>query len=254
MLHLEEPDVGRARDLLAGARRILVCTGAGISAECGLPTYRGAEGLWNRIDSRLFTSPRAFERNPRNVWRLADAMRRMIARSTCSPAHLALAELALRRPGVIISTQNVDGFHGAAAEQAAGGRAAAPALPEEVHGCLWRLRCLECGQRYEHREAIDAEAPPLCPNCAGRVRPAIVWFGEPLEQPAYQRTLDAADEADVCLVIGTSGSVPPASAVPGRALAHGARLIEINPEVTPFSAQATVSLRCGASHGLARIL
>lgn len=254
MSTLDSDAVRHAHDVLSGARHVLVFTGAGISAESGLPTYRGTDGLWSRVDSRRLTSPRAFERDPRTVWRFSDAARRMIARSTASQAHLALAEFALRRADVTISTQNVDGLHTLAAEQAAGARDAGPARPAEIHGCLWRLRCLDCGHRYEHRATIDADQPPLCPHCSGRVRPDIVWFGEPLDRQAYQRTLDAADAADVCLVIGTSGTVPPASAVPGRAVERGARLIEINPEATPFSTQAEVSLRCGANDGLAQIL
>jgi NAD-dependent deacetylase len=248
-------DLMAARRLLADGCRVFVLTGAGLSAEAGLPTYRGRGGLWRRVDPAKFTSPDAFSRDPRTFWQLCGAMRDEIERADPSAAHLALARAALAARGAwTLATQNVDGLHDRAAGTAAGGADAGAARAAELHGNLWHLRCLGCGHRYEHRQAIEPEAPPRCPRCAGRTRPDIVWFGEEPIREALAAAVAAARTCDVCLVIGTSALVAPASRLPAVAVSHGARVIEINPEPTPLTEAATVSLRRRAGEALAALL
>lgn len=242
-----------ARRLLAESTRLLVLTGAGLSAEAGLPTYRGRDGLWSRVDPRKFTSPDTFERDPRTFWEMCAAMREQIARTGPSEAHLALARAALGGRLLTLVTQNVDGLHDRAAEAVAADDPG-PARAAEIHGNLWRMRCLECGEGFEHRRPIDPARPPRCPRCGGGVRPDIVWFGERPHRSAMLRAVEAAGECDVCLVVGTSALVAPASKLPSLAASRGARIVEINPQPTPLSGTAAASLRCRAGEALAALL
>lgn len=248
--------VSAARQLLADAGRIVVSTGAGISAEAGVPTFRGEGGLWRRHRPEDLATPGAFARDPLLVWGWYGWRREKVAACTPTAAHRALAELALSRPGVTLVTQNVDGLHTLAARQAGGDRDVAAALPLCLHGDLFRVRCRACGARREHRGAIDAsslETLPRCPGCGGLERPDVVWFGEPLPRSILERSLEAAAIADVCVVIGTSNLVYPAAAVPLATLENGGVVVEVNPEPTPLSARAAVWLPLPASQGVPAI-
>lgn len=242
-----------ARRLLDGAGHLFVLTGAGLSAEAGLPTYRGEGGLWSQVDSRRFTSLDAFENDPRTVWAMCSTMRERIAQTDPSPAHLAIARLALGWRRVILVTQNVDGLHNRAAE-ACGAPDPSVARAAELHGNLWQIRCLDCGHRCGYRSTLDPDRPPLCPECGGRTRPNIVWFGEEPHRDALLRALVAARECDICLVIGTSALVRPASKLPVIAATYGAPVIEINPEPTPLTDKCTVSICGKAGPALASLL
>ena len=249
--------IERARDLLAEASNVFILTGAGLSAEAGLPTYRGESGLWHKVDRRRFTSLRAFEKDPEAVWDLCSQGREQIKSAKPSAAHLALAGLALGGRAVTIVTQNVDGLHNVSARQQAASQGdvdPAPAYAAELHGNLWRLRCLECSHKFEHRETIEPTKPPACPECSGRTRPDIVWFGEQPERDALERAVKAAKGGGVCLVIGTSAQVVPASKLPAIAVNNGAQMIEINPDPTPLTPHAAASLRAKAGEGLEQLL
>jgi len=243
-----------ARDLLSRAGSVLVLTGAGISADSGLATFRGADGLWRNYRPQELATPEAFALDPRLVWEWY-GMRREAAAS-CEPnaAHIALARLANERDEVTIVTQNVDGLHTRAAEAQV--RDAEPRLPLELHGCLFRVRCTQCGERYGHRQPIDAgsaDTLPACRSCSSMLRPDIVWFGEPLGE-AIELAYAKAQQADLCLVVGTSALVQPAASIATVVHQAGGRIIEINPEATPLTPIAAVSLRGGAAEVVPRLL
>lgn len=222
---------------IANARHIVVLTGAGVSAESGIPTFRDAlEGLWAKYDPRDLATPDAFERDPELVSRWYD-MRRLMCRDTSpNPGHVAIAELQRRteRSGgtFTLLTQNIDGLH-----QRAG---ASDVI--ELHGSLWKWRCASC-----HTPATDlpeplAEFPSPC-ACGGFLRPGVVWFGEALSHDDLTAAAGACDACDVFLSVGTSGVVYPVAGLIDLVSVRGAPTIEVNPDVTPQSGQVTWSLR-----------
>jgi NAD-dependent deacetylase len=229
-------DVRPARAAEAAARlreaqRVLVLTGAGVSAESGVPTFRGPQGLWRSFRPEDLATPEAFARDPGLVWEWYAWRRETVAACAPNPAHRALAALEARVPEFLLATQNVDGLHA---------RAGSRRLVE-LHGSLWRVRCTGCGEVAARREPFP-ELPPRC-RCGSVLRPDVVWFGETLPVEALQRAFTAAREAQVVLVVGTSSLVHPAAAIPEAALFAGACVVEVNPEPTPLSDRATVSLR-----------
>lgn len=243
-------DLERARGLVEAAERIVVLTGAGVSAESGVPTFRGAGGLWNSYRPEELATPEAFARDPRLVWEWYAWRRSLVAECEPNAAHLAIARLGLRRPGrTTIVTQNVDGLHHRAARAEAGRSGAAtspePAYPFEVHGAIHRDRCSECGERDDAPGPVDATSAgtlPRCAACGGLMRPDVVWFGEMLDPDVIGASMDAAREADLCLVVGTSALVHPAASVPDVTLNGGGCVVELNLEPTPVSSYATVSV------------
>ncbi|MGD2044603.1 MAG: NAD-dependent deacylase [Gemmatimonadota bacterium] len=240
-------DLERARDLLGGAERIAVLTGAGVSAESGVPTFRGAQGLWKSYRPEELATPQAFARDPRLVWEWYAWRRAFIAECMPNAAHTALARLALGGDRATIVTQNVDGLHHRAAEQVAeDDQRPEDAYPLEVHGAIHRDRCGECGRRSPGTQDVDAtalETLPRCPVCSGLLRPDVVWFGEALDADVIGAAFEAARAADVCLVVGTSAIVYPAASVPEVTVHAGGAVIEVNPESTPLTSLASVSLR-----------
>ena len=244
-----EDDLRKARDLVAGADRIVVLTGAGVSAESGMPTFRGDGGLWKSHRPEELATPGAFARDPRLVWEWYAWRRGIVAGCAPNPAHRALARLALRRPDdVSLVTQNVDGLHHQAARAEARrlGRDPDSAYPLEVHGAIHRDRCSRCGYEDETPEPVDAtseETLPRCPECDALMRPDVVWFGEALDEEVIGAAVDAAGRADLCLVVGTSALVHPAASIPQVTASTGGRIIELNLDPTPLSDRAAVSLR-----------
>jgi NAD-dependent protein deacetylase/lipoamidase len=234
--HSEQANLAHAREWLAEARSVAVLTGAGISAESGIPTFRGPGGLWNNHRPEDLATPEAFARDPKLSWQWYDWRRQRVAAAQPNAGHRALARLESAGAQFALITQNVDGLH----------RAAGSRNVIELHGSIWRLRCLDCAREMENREAPLREIPPRC-ACGGLLRPGVVWFGEALPADAIERAVHAARECDVFLVCGTSAVVYPAAALPERALAAGARVIEVNLEETAFSQFAALSLRgkCG---------
>jgi NAD-dependent deacetylase len=235
--------IADARDWLAEARSVALLTGAGISAESGIPTFRGPGGLWNNRRPEDLATPEAFERDPKLAWEWYDWRRQRLAAAQPNPGHRALAALEARGTEFALITQNVDGLH----------RAAGSRNIIELHGNIWRLRCVACGREVENRETPLRELPPRC-TCGGLLRPGVVWFGEPLPTEAIEYALHAAQRCDIFLVCGTSAVVYPAAALPERALSAGARVIEVNLEETPFSQFAHVSLRGKCGELLPRIV
>jgi len=235
-----------ARALLADASRILVLTGAGISAESGVPTFRGPGGLWKSHRPETLATPEAFGRDPRLVWEWYAWRRALVSRCRPNAAHHALAALAHARDGVRIVTQNVDGLHGEAARERAVRDGTASVEPIELHGSLFRVRCTQCAHEYAHRAPVDASSPeclPTCARCGALLRPAVVWFGEALDPTLLDAAWRHARASAVCLVVGTSGVVQPAASLAEVTRAAGGAVIEINPDETPLTPIATVSLR-----------
>ncbi|MDX1624334.1 MAG: NAD-dependent protein deacylase [Gemmatimonadota bacterium] len=249
--------IRRAREILSEDAAVAL-TGSGISVESGVPTFRGEEGLWRRFRPEELATPAAFDRDPRLVWEWY-AWRRGIVRE-CRPnaAHRALARWSLDSGGRTVVSQNVDGLHVDAHREFADEEAASgPDRPIELHGSLFRARCTACRARRRSTEPIDAssvETLPRCPECGALERPDVVWFGESLERKALDGAFDAAEGARACLVVGTSARVQPAASVAIVASRSGARLVEVNPESTPLTRIATVSLRRPAGELVPRIL
>jgi NAD-dependent deacetylase len=212
---------------LRWARHVAVLTGAGISAESGVPTFREAQtGLWARFDPAELATPEAFRRDPRLVWEWYAWRRELVGKARPNPGHLALVDLERRVPTFTLITQNVDGLH-----QRAGSRNVV-----ELHGNLARTRCAVEGTPAESE---GSSLPPLCPRCGGLLRPDVVWFGEALPEAALTAAWRAAEECDLFLSVGTSSLVEPAASLPYAALRRGAPLAEVNPTRTPLSAAAT---------------
>lgn len=221
---------------LRTARFIAALTGAGISAESGLATFRDAQsGLWARYDPRELATPAAFARNPKLVWDWYAWRRDCVAAAQPNAGHFALAEVERRARHFLLLTQNVDGLH-----QRAGSRNVI-----ELHGSIARVKCSREGTIVEHWSAPSDEAP-RCANCGAFLRPDVVWFEEMLPESALAASEDAARRCDVLLVIGTSAEVYPAAALPGLARERGALVVEINPNPTPLSATADYVFRASA--------
>lgn len=239
-------------DAVRGARRVLVLSGAGMSAESGVPTFRDAQtGLWEEFDASELATAEAFRLDPPFVWAWYAWRMQLVRGVEPNPGHRALAELAGRRE-VTIATQNVDDLH-----ERAGSTVAA-----HLHGSLFELRCSDCDTPYtgdvdlptEPTERID---PPTCPECEGDVRPGVVWFGEVLPDDAVAATeaaIDALEPGDVALVIGTSGIVYPAAGYPAMARAEGATVIEVNPDETEISDMCHLVVRGTAAHVLPQLV
>ncbi len=223
--------------------RVVVLTGAGISAESGIPTFRGKDGLWNRYDPHELATPEAFNRNPRLVWEWYDWRRQLIAKAQPNEGHRILAQMEKELGDVWIITQNVDGLH-----QKAGSEKVI-----ELHGNIWKVRCLECACEYYDYTAPLEELPPRCKNCSGLVRPGVVWFGEALPPDAIEKAIRLSQEADLFLVVGTSAQVYPAAELPFIAKRVGATLIEVNPEETPITPYCNLAYRESASTGLKKL-
>jgi NAD-dependent deacetylase len=250
--------IERARGLLLDARRIVVMTGAGISAESGVPTFRGPGGMWKSLSPHDLATPEAFSRDARLVWEWYEWRRGLIGVCAPNDAHIALATMALRRPGrTTLVTQNVDGLHHRGARIAAGDDDPTPAYPLEVHGAIHRDKCTACGRRDDEPAPVDATSLgtlPRCDACDSLMRPDVVWFGEMLDPGVIGASFDAAREADVCLVVGTSALVHPAASVPDVTAGEGGAVIEVNLEPTQLSGRVDVSLMGRAGEILPTLL
>lgn len=218
---------------LRRAAHVVALTGAGISAESGVPTFRQAQtGLWAQYDPQALATPQAFRRQPQLVWDWYAWRRELVAGVAPNPGHHALVDMERQATRFTLITQNVDSLH-----QRAGSRAII-----ELHGNLSRTKCSREERVVETRPESDAR-PPRCPTCGAFLRPDVVWFGEALPAAALDAAFDAARTADVFLTIGTSGIVQPAASLPLLAAASGATTVEINPEDTPLSAHMAYVLR-----------
>jgi NAD-dependent deacetylase len=207
-----------------------VASGAGISAESGIPTFRGTGGLWEGFRAEDLASPEGFRRDPEKVWRWYRWRRETVAGAQPNDAHRAIASLEASTAGFTLATQNVDDLH-----ERAGSRNVI-----HLHGEIMRSRCLrDCGREVEE----DPDAPiPMC-ACGAPLRPAVVWFGEVVPEDRLESAFEEAGRCDVCLVVGTSGVVYPAAGIPLVARRAGAFVIEVNPEETPITDACDLVLR-----------
>jgi NAD-dependent deacetylase len=237
------------RAALAAARRVAVLTGAGVSAESGIPTFRDAQtGHWARFRPEDLASPEAYWRNPELVWDWYAGRYRDVTAAQPNAAHLLLARLEREKgAGFFLATQNVDGLHGRAGSGTLGGRLA------ELHGNLTHARDEVTGEVYPLLPPDLLTVPPISP-AGNRMRPNVVWFGEDLPADALAAAQDAFAAADVALVIGTSGAVYPAAGLSAWTLRRGGIVAEINPQVTDLTPHMTLSLRATAAEGLRALL
>ncbi len=234
-----DPDLIRA---LRDARHVCVLTGAGISAESGVPTFRDAqEGLWAKYDPLQLATPEAFEEDPSLVWQWYRWRRQLVAEAEPNPGHRALARMAELVPRFTLVTQNVDGLH-----QRAGSTGVI-----EFHGNLFEDRCFVEGCVIEDAGAADI---PVCPRCGANLRPGVVWFGEAIPEDALNRSFAAAGDCDVFLSIGTSSLVYPAAGLGDIAQESGAVVAEINPQPTPRGQVYDFSITANAGAALPKLV
>ena len=236
-------DIRQAAELIRSARYLVALSGAGLSAGSGIPTYRGAGGLWTQHDTPPLLSYQEFASDPAGWWarRLAAEedpshpvyqMKQAVDRAAPNAGHLALVEL--ERRGVLrwVITQNVDNLHAEAGSRAL----------LEIHGNRTRLRCLECGLRFSRDDFDLTKVPPACSECGGVLKLDTVMFGEPIPPDVLDSCREAAETADCMLLVGTSGTVNPAARLPLVAKERGAMLIEVNPESTPLTQWCDIAL------------
>lgn len=217
---------------LRTAQRVVVLTGAGISAESGVPTFRDAlTGLWAKYDPQELATPEAFRQNPQLVWEWYAWRRKLVSEVKPNPGHHALALMESRVPAFTLITQNVDSLH-----QRAGSTNVV-----ELHGNLSRVKCFD-EDRIVDQWNETGEIPPRCPYCGGNLRPDVVWFGEMLPARELGHAVQASRSADLFFTIGTSSLVQPAASLPFEALENGAALVEINVDRTPLSGWMTYTI------------
>lgn len=236
-------DLNQAREWLAQANAVAVLTGAGISAESGVPTFRGAGGLWKEHKPEELATAEAFAKDPRLVWEWYNWRRELISKAVPNPGHKALVQLEIRKPRFTLITQNVDGLH----DMAGSGKIL------KLHGDIWRMRCTSCGANFPNRRVPLPKIPPHC-ACGGLARPGVVWFGEPLPDGMIKEAEHAAAAAQVFLVIGTSAVVHPAASLIPYAKQAGAKVIEINTEPTAATKLVDLVLQGPAGELLPKLL
>lgn len=245
-MHEVDSAIVRVAGLLTRDARVSVLTGAGVSAASGVPTFRGAGGLWKSFRPEELATPQAFVRDPATVWEWYDWRRGLIAGCAPNAAHHVLASWSRRFPRFTLITQNVDGLH-----ERAGTRDVV-----RLHGSIWDVGCWnDCGRmprRWRDDRVPITPMPPLCDRCGGLLRPGVVWFGESLDPRDISAATNAAD-CDVFLTIGTSAIVYPAAGLLDIARSHGATTVEINPDATAASAVVDVAVTTGAETALPAI-
>jgi len=211
-----------AAELLRTARRVVALSGAGVSAESGIPTFRDAQtGLWARYRAEELATPEAFARDPALVWSWYAWRRALVARAEPNPAHHAMAALQRQLPHFTLVTQNVDGLH----------RRAGSTDVLELHGDITRVRCSAEGRIIrDYEEPAEGQGPPPCPTCGAPLRPDVVWFGEPLPLATLHRASAEAGRCQVLLSVGTSALVYPAAGLIPLAERAGATVVVVNPD------------------------
>lgn len=248
---VDEILIQKVADLLHNSRHLVILTGAGVSKESGVPTFRDAmDGLWARFDPQQLATASAFKENPKLVWDWYEYRRGMVRDAKPNPGHVALAELEKRLPNVIVITQNVDDLH----EQAGSINVV------HLHGKIAQTKCFYNCQGDPTLVDVstltwDKESgPPPCPHCGRWLRPDVVWFGEILPAEALDAAHTASALCDVMMVVGTSGLVNPAASFPLYARSRGAQIIEVNPQPTPITDIAHLHLEGPSGEVLPRVL
>ncbi len=229
-------------DRLENSKKIVFVTGAGISQESGIPTFRGTDGLWRKYDPMQLATIDAFYENPKLVWEWYEDRRKNILQAKPNPGHSAIAELEKFKE-VTILTQNIDGLH-----QRSGSTRVL-----ELHGSIIRIKCTVCDFQDNIPSSFD-KLPPKCSSCNNILRPDVVWFGEPLPQDVWNQAISEANSCDVMIIAGTSLVVSPANTLPVYAKQNNALLIEINPEQTVMSSEMDLSLKMTSAKALPNLI
>jgi NAD-dependent deacetylase len=250
---MRDTELREAADLLSRAERVVIFTGAGVSAESGIPTFRDAlTGLWERYDAQRLATPEAFGADPALVWGWYEERRAAVERVEPNDGHRALATLATRVPECVVVTQNVDDLHERAGSQSV----------IHLHGSLFMPRCSACGRPASAMSLVPAASPgadgrvppPPCDHCGAPIRPGVVWFGEALPTEAFEAAVAAAADCDVLITVGTSGVVFPAAEIPQVTARMGGAVIQVNPDPTPLDPVARVNLHGTAAEVLPALI
>lgn len=239
------------REVLAQARHVLVFTGAGVSQESGIATFRDPSGgLWARFHPQELATPEAFDRNPALVWTWYEWRRALIANAEPNAAHLAIAQMQQQLRRVTVVTQNVDDLH----------ERAGAAQVLHLHGLLAAARCRQCSAPWQHHGLTagveppqEPREPPRCEHCGGYIRPGVVWFGESLPTATWDAAAQASTDCDLVFSVGTSSLVYPAAELPHNARHNGATVVQVNPEPTALDDTAHLNLRGKAGPIMAAI-
>ncbi len=219
-------------DILCRCSRCAVLTGAGISAESGVPTFRGKQGLWGKFRPEQLATMDAFMASPEVVWEWYNWRRQLIGEVKPNPGHYAIRDMAELFDTFTLITQNVDNLH----------RLAGSSDILELHGNIYRNKCVRCNRPVSEDMEIDPAAIPSCESCGGRIRPDVVWFGEMLPSHVIEAAFEQSEHCDVFFSVGTSALVHPAASLPLVAKRAGAVLVEVNPDETPLSELADFCL------------
>ena len=228
-----EGQILQAKEIIENSKKITVLTGAGISAESGIPTFRGSDGLWNNLNPQDIATPEAYNNDPKLVWEWYDWRRRIIDKASPNHGHLALAEIERQKEKFTLITQNIDGLHQVAGSQNI----------IELHGNIWETRCVNCGLVARNYEVPLPDLPPKCSQCGEMVRPNVVWFGEIIPMELIDTALLAIEESDLMMIIGTSGVVEPAASMGLLAKQSYKKVLEINLDQTPNTAIYDISIQ-----------
>lgn len=224
------------KERLKLCKKLVIFTGAGISKESGIPTFRDADGLWKNFRIEELATPEAFEADPVRVWEWYLWRKEKIGECQPNSCHLLISKWEKEFENFNLITQNIDGLH----------RKAGNKKILELHGNIWFTRCLKCEEIKEDLSFSYPSIPPKC-KCGGILRPHIVWFGESLDNEILDMSIKSSSICDIFISIGTSNVVYPAASLPFNALRGGAYVVEVNPQQTPFSSSATLSLRMKAT-------
>lgn len=234
-----------AKQMIRNSGSIAVLTGAGISSDSGIPTFRGEGGLWRNFSPQQLATPQAFQRDPKLVWEWYNWRREVISKAKPNAAHHTLRKMEETKDNFWIITQNIDGLHTKAGNKKV----------IEFHGNIWREKCSMCDFRRYNEVVYDPQdIPPRCPICGGFLRPDVVWFGEMVPQEVLEKAISIVELSDTFLIIGTSGVVYPAAYLAELAITRRKNTIEINREMTPFSELVTVSILGRAAELLPKLV
>ncbi|MFW6131128.1 MAG: SIR2 family NAD-dependent protein deacylase [Candidatus Aminicenantaceae bacterium] len=217
--------------ILKNTKKVVISTGAGISAESGIPTFRGKDGLWKKYRAEELATPQAFKNDPKLVWEWYEWRRSIIGKKNPNPGHKILAQWEKIFPEYTLITQNIDGLH-----QKAGSTKVL-----ELHGNIWKTRCTKTDKLFDCFDMPLKEIPPACPECGAILRPHVVWFGESLPHENLHQAFQKSSNCEVIFVVGTSAFVQPAASLPLYAAEEGAKIVEININPTPLTSQSDFS-------------